>query len=127
MNTATPLLTDLQSRILAFICERTRAGDEVGEDEIFRHFWPAPKFPAVETVESVEQWRAENAAFNAKAHGIGSGIPYGETYSAQRSAACIALGKLGLIREHNNGFNCYSYSVNKSAAAWFAAFTRSRP
>lgn len=82
---------------------------------------PSPKWPDGAKVGSPEaaQWFDRNAEWQAKAFGgrvhrrDGSECevtPYGQTYGHARFLMTQRLTKLGLIREHNNGFNCYHWT-----------------
>lgn len=114
------LLPD-ESRVLRFIRE-TGGADE---SQILSLLFPAPKFPDGIAPNSPESaaWYDRNVAWKAKAYGgtfhrwDGSPepeTPYCDTYSAQRFAITQRLTKLGLIREHNNGFNAYWWTAEGS-------------
>lgn len=113
-----PALTSDEEKVLRLI----RSQDGASEGEIMAVLFPAPKYPDGAKVGSAESraWFDQNAEWQAKAFGgsvhhwdgsVCEVTPHAQTYDHTRFIITQRLTKLGLIREHNNGFNAYHWTA----------------
>lgn len=96
------------------------------EDAMRQVLFPAPKYVSAKTDPEANALYYEYEALcfgidrqdMVEHRTIKRALTYQDSYESIASRARIELGKAGLARERNNGFNCYTYFItNKGRAA----------
>lgn len=109
MTTHPFVARDFQSEVLAIVVA-AGSGRAVSEGKLLEALFPPPPFPKDGSEGDKVAWREAWALWRDGAYGSET-IAYVDSFCATVSGACCALVKRGALREHNNGYASYSYSL----------------